>query len=145
MVGRHHALEESRLTFQPYPFQLMTNLVEAACDLFKLCPLNPRPTLQHVANASKFLGCGPEPIFSLSHVHADPENFPNLPLIVENTLVGPEDRDPLAVAEHIFINAEGIVIRVAHELCQKGRHISARKAGKGRQCTQHRLAENLHF
>jgi hypothetical protein len=63
----------------------MTNLVYAACDLFEFCPLNPRPTLQHLANASKFLGCGPEPC-SLSHVHADPENFPHLPLVVENTL-----------------------------------------------------------
>jgi hypothetical protein len=35
MVRRHHALKESRLTFQPCPFQLMTNLVYAACDLFE--------------------------------------------------------------------------------------------------------------
>ena len=77
----------------------MTNLVEAACDLFKLCPLNPRPTLQHVANASKFLGRGPEPMFPLSHIHTDPENFAHLALVIKNTFVGPEDRDPLAVAQ----------------------------------------------
>src|SRR5215470_9153380 len=139
-VGRHHALKESRLTFQPCPFQLMTNLVDAACDLFKLCPLNPRPTLQHVANASKFLGRGPEPMFSLSNIYTHPENFPHLPLVTVNTPVGPEHRDALAVAQHVFINAKGIAIRVLYHLCQKGRHISTLKPSKGRQCAQHWLA-----
>ena len=77
----------------------MTDLVDAACDLFKLCPLHPGPTFQHFANAAKFLGCGPEPMFPLSHIHTDPENFAHLALVIKNTFVGPEDRDPLAVAQ----------------------------------------------
>jgi len=43
------------------------------------------------------------------------------------------------------MNTKSIAIRVAHEIRRKRRHISALKSGKGRQCAQHRLAENLHF
>src|SRR5215831_20867953 len=80
-----HALKQPRLTFYPCPFQLVTDLVDAACDLFKLCPLHPGPTFQHFANASKFLGCGPEPMFSLGHIHTDPENFAHFTLVIKNT------------------------------------------------------------
>src|SRR6516225_9602199 len=122
----------------------MADLVDATRDLFKLCPLNPGPAFQHFAHAPQLLSCGAEPIFSLGHVHADPEHFPHLSPVVENALIGPEYRDPFAAAQDIFMNTESIAIRVAHQLRQKGCHIPALKSGKGSQCAQHRLADNLH-
>jgi len=50
-----------------------------------------------------------------------------------NTLIGPEYPNPLAAVEHILTYAEGILVRVAHDLCQKGRHISTLKPSNGRQ------------
>src|SRR5262249_55799455 len=89
--------------------------------------------------ASKLLGRGPEPTLSFGNIQADPENLSHLPVIVQNTLVGPEYRDPLAAAPHIFIHTEGVAIRVAHETCQICRQISAFEAGRRCECTQHRL------
>src|SRR6516225_2950800 len=93
-----HALIFSGIAFPPRPFQLLTDHLDVACDFLKFAPLDPVPTLQHLANASKFLGKGLKAKFPVSNIQTYPENFADISLVVRNTLVGPERLDASAVA-----------------------------------------------
>jgi hypothetical protein len=134
-VRRCHAFIFPGIAFPPWPFQLLTDRLDAACNFLKFAPLDPVPTLQHLADASKFLGKGLEAKFSVSNIQTYPQNFADISLVIRNTLVGSERLDPPAVAQHVCVNAERITIGMVHDPGHKCRQISALKTGKGRQRT----------
>ena len=99
--------------------------------------------MQHAADLPQFFSRGLKTTFSCRNIETDPQNFLYLTLIIVDAFVGPENPDFLAVAQHVLIDAERILVRVAFETIHKARQISAFKPGRGRQYTEHRFAYNL--
>ena len=68
-----HAFIVAGITLLPWPFQLLTDRLDTACDLFKFTPLHPVPAVQHFANTPKFLRKSLESKFSVSNIQAYPK------------------------------------------------------------------------
>src|SRR5262249_49833755 len=61
-----------------------------------------------------YVGCL-EPKLSLSNIQTDLENLAHLSLFIGNSFVCPEYPDPLAIAQHVFIDTESVATWVVYD------------------------------
>src|SRR3989339_1856772 len=63
------------------------------------------------------------------------KNFDNLSVIIKNGLITPGYPDPFAIAFYVFIFIDGISVRMAYQVGNHGRKITARGIGLRHNCS----------